>query len=308
MPNVPDIAIVIPSYEGTSLPKALESIASQRDSRVRVYVADDAGSPEIAAVAADYESRLDIRHTRFDTNLGQGSMVAHLRRSLDLVKDEEWVLFLSEDNELGEGALKRLRRCIRWNSGYDVFHWNTDIIDAAGNVVRETRKYPLKATAGRLFKEVFLNGAVAPLSAFVFRTAVLKDKFVTDDQAWRLELATILNAAKEKGVRTIRGARFRWREKAPGTAVPASRSDLAAQSAVRFFLWSETFFGEDYPIGTSDRLELYAKSVAGLYPSYTAEDLKDVMYSFAAVDGPIRKMKAASALKAALKEREEALK
>lgn len=307
MLQAPDLAIIVPAYEGTSLPKALESIAAQKDTRTRVYVADDAGSPEIAAVVADYESRLDIRHHRFDANMGQASMVHHLRRCLELAKEEEWVMFLSEDNELGEDALKRLRRCIRWNSGFDVFHWDTDVIDAAGNVLRETRGYPRKVSSGKLFKEIFVKEAVAPLSSFVFRRSVLAEKYVSDDEAWRMELATILNAAGEKGVRTVRGARLRWREKAPGTALPASRQDRAAQSAIRFFLWSESFFGEDYPIGVSDRMELFAGSVAGLYPSYTADDLKTVMYSFTVVDGALRKMKAASALKSALKQREESL-
>ena len=57
----------------------------------------------------------------------------------------------------------------------------------------------------------------------------------------------------------------------------------------------------------SDRLALFAGELARLYPSFTPDELKEDLNSFACVNGPIRRLKASSALKAALKARQEAL-
>ena len=80
------------------------------------------------------------------------------------------------------------------------------------------------------------------------------------------------------------------------------------RSRLAFFRWSEKYFGDEYPLGVSDRLALFAGELAKLYPSYTQEELKEDLGTFAVVNGPIRRMKAASALKAALKARQESLK
>ena len=54
-------------------------------------------------------------------------------------------------------------------------------------------------------------------------------------------------------------------------------------------------------------MALFAKEVARLYPAQTAEELKELMNSFQVSQGPVRKMRAASALKNALKERQKDL-
>ena len=50
-----------------------------------------------------------------------------------------------------------------------------------------------------------------------------------------------------------------------------------------------------------------ATELARLYPSFSPDALKENMNTFAVVNGPIRRMRASSALKSALKARQEAL-
>lgn len=306
MEKIPDIAIVIPAFDAVNLHKTLESIVLQADSGVRVYVADDASPADIASIVADFEPRLDIRHHRFEENMGQKSMLRHLRRCIDLV-GEEWTVVLSDDNELAPKALRRLRRAMGKRKEFDVYHWDTDIIDTDGNLVRKTRRYPRKTTSGKLFKDIYLNDAVAPLSSFVFRTVVLKEKYVEDAEAWRMDLATILSCAAMSGIRTVWRGTVLWREKAAGTSMRIDMDEKVALSSVRLFRWSEFFFGENYPLGTSDRLYFYAEALAALYPTYTKEELKEMMGEFGFVSGTVRKMRASSALKSAIKDREAAL-
>jgi hypothetical protein len=68
--------------------------------------------------------------------------------------------------------------------------------------------------------------------------------------------------------------------------------------------WTEDFFGDDdYPLSVGDQLQFFATEVVKLYPSYSVDDLKGMMNGFQVAQGPVRKMRALSALKSALKQR-----
>ena len=115
----------------------------------------------------------------------------------------------------------------------------------------------------------------------------------------------LLAAAKKTGVRTARRERIGYTAPAPSTDPSVVEKEVRARLA--FYRWSERYFGEEYPLGVSDRLALFAGELARLYPSFTADELKEDLNTFACVNGPIRRLKASSALKAALKARQEAL-
>ncbi len=117
--------------------------------------------------------------------------------------------------------------------------------------------------------------------------------------------ALLLAAAKKTGIRTARRERIGYTTSAPATDPSVVEKEVRARLA--FYRWSERYFGEEYPLGVSDRLALFAGELARLYPSFTPDELKEDLNSFACVNGPIRRLKASSALKAALKARQEAL-
>ena len=157
-----------------------------------------------------------------------------------------------------------------------------------------------------LFRRVFREGDVAPISSFVIRAQVLREAFAADPDAAGMDLAVILSAARKTGIRSARWERISYNAPAPVDDPAWVEKDVRARLA--FFRWSEGFFGEeDYPLDTGERLTLYANELARLYPSFTYEELKADLNSFAVVSGPFRKMRAASVLKAALKARQESL-
>ena len=146
----------------------------------------------------------------------------------------------------------------------------------------------------------------APISSFVFRAKALREAFEADSEAAGMAHALLLAAAKKTGVRTARRERIGYTAPAPSTDPSVVEKEVRARLA--FFRWSERYFGDDYPLGVSDRLALFAGELARLYPSFTPDELKEDLNTFACVNGPIRRMKASSALKAALKARQESLK
>lgn len=210
----------------------------------------------------------------------------------DFFPQAPWTLILRTDVTLGPKALARMRECIEDHPGYDVFHWNLQ---------KELSQFPVKLSGSRLFKEVVFKETPAPLSSFVFRTEALKERIGADPSIAAMPLATVLTMAGEAGVRTARWEHCTWTAPAPEARAQGIRERLA------LLHWTERHYEGDYPLDSGDRLEMVAATVARLYPEVDAEGLKEEMLSFAVSSGPIRKMRANSALKNALQRRQEAL-
>ena len=184
------------------------------------------------------------------------------------------------------------------------FPISVETVDPAGQPL-SNRKWRLKTRPDRIFTRVFVDKDEAPLSSFVFRARTLREAFAVDSEAAGMGLAVILTAAKKTGVRTVRWERVGFAAPAPTTDPALVEKEVRARLA--FFRWSERFFGDDYPLEVGERLTLFATELARLYPSFSPDTLKEDMNTFAVVNGPIRRMRASSALKSALKARQEAL-
>ena len=118
-------------------------------------------------------------------------------------------------------------------------------------------------------------------------------------------LPTLLACASEKGLRNI------WRQTLDWTAPVLPEGPAEEEKRIRerleFIRWTETFYGEEYPLGNAERIKLLSTILARLYPSCSEEELKEMMQSFQAASGMVRKMRALSALKSALKDRGQQL-
>ena len=285
------ITFVIPARTLDTLHRILSMLSIQKDTGFRAVIVDLAGSEAVRSVVPDFEPSFPVSVVTVE-QAGQPLW----KCCLDAVPDAEWVGFLLPGVEFTETSVKRMRRCIDDHDTYDVFHWN---------LAEPNRKWGLRTRGDRIFTNIFVDGGAAPLSSFVFRAQALRDAFAADPEAAGMANAVILAAAKNTGVRSAR------RERIGYTPRPASTDPSIIEKEVRsrlaFFRWSERFYGEEYPIGVGDRLDLFATELARLYPSFTPEELKEDLNTFATVNGPVRRLRAASALKSALKARQETL-
>jgi hypothetical protein len=287
-----EITFVIPARNLDALHRTLSMLSFQKGGRLRAVVVDLAGSEAVRSVIPDFENHFPVSAISVE-QAGQPLW----KCCLDAVPEAEWVCFLTPGVDLNETSVKRMCRCIDGHDGYDVFHWN---------LAEPNKKWRLRTRPDRIFTTVFVDGGAAPLSSFVFRARALRDAFEADSEAAGMGHALILAAAKNTGVRSVRWERVGYTAPTPST--DPSLLEKEVRSRLAFFRWSERFFGEDYPLGVGDRLALFAGELARLYPSFTAEELKEDLNTFAVVNGPIRRMKASSALKSALKARQESLK
>lgn len=285
------ITFVIPARNLDSLHRLLSMLSFQKDNGFRAVIVDMAGSEAVRALVPDFESRFPLSVVTVE-QAGQPLW----KGCLDAAPDAEWVCFLTPGVDFTELSVKRMRRCIDGHGSYDAFHWN---------LAEPNRKWRLRTRPDRIFTNVFVDGGVAPLSSFVFRAQALRDAFEADPEAAGMGHAVLLAAAKKTGVRSVRRERIAYTASEPATDPAVVEKEV--RSRLAFYRWSEKYFGDDYPLGVSDRLALFAGELARLYPSFTPEELKEDLGTFAVVSGPIRRLKAASALKAALKARQESL-
>lgn len=192
--------------------------------------------------------------------------------------------------------VRRILRTTRRHPDFAVYHVN----------VKGAKDFPRKADTRKLFRLTILENTPAPLSSFVFRTDVLREKAVPKADGTLEILPTVLNCAQETPVRNVWRQQLEW-EPVSGPDTPAARI-AAVQATLDLYRWTESFYGDDdYPLSVGDQLKLFATEVAKLYPSFTEEELKEIMAGFQVSQGPVRKLRAASAIKTALKEREQEL-
>ena len=165
------------------------------------------------------------------------------------------------------------------------------------------KTFPKKADAKKIFKLTQVDNLDAPLSSFVFQSSALRDKAVTKADGSLDPLPTVLCCAP---ARTVSGLELPW------TAADNGKDPAVVEKSVHTQLemlrWTEGFFGDDdYPLSVGDQLKLICHELARLYPSYTADELKEKLYGFEVTQKPIRKLRASCALKKAIKEREKSL-
>lgn len=234
--------------------------------------------PEEDHLVADYEGKITVAHGRLQ----------------DVA--EELVCLLEPGAVPDKDFVRRVLRTSRRHPGFGVYHVNPV----------EGEAWPRKIKAAKLFSRHIQEGLSAPLSSFVFATATLKEKAVFLPDSSLDVLATVMACAADKPVRNVWRQTLAYPSVAPASG--PSEEEKAVRKRLEFYRWSESFFGEDnYPISTGERLEMIAAELAKLYPSHTADELREEFKGFQAAQGPIRKVRAAGALKSALKARQQAL-
>lgn len=117
------LAIIIPYYKLAFFDATLHSLANQTDKRFKVYIGDDASEENPAILLGKYGENFEYEYTRFNNNLGRNSLVKHWERCMALVKNEEWLIILGDDDVLGENCISD-------------FYKNLDKIKKTSNVVR----------------------------------------------------------------------------------------------------------------------------------------------------------------------------
>lgn len=231
-----ELAIVIPAYRTRFLQAALTSLAAQTDQAFTVYVGDDASPDDVQALCAAWADKLDLRYTRFDTNVGGQDLVAQWTRCIAL-SHEPWVWLFSDDDELEPGCVQAWREATGRQPQADLFHFDVLRIDAQGQPLHDEPAFPARLSSRGFLQSRLLFKLASYAPDYVFRRSALQavGGFQTFPLAWCSDDATWVKlAALGGGVQAVRGPRVRWR--LSGSNISSQTNVHLAQAKIEAWL------------------------------------------------------------------------
>lgn len=208
------LAIVIPAYKYQYLEAALTSISKQTDKNFTVYIGDDNSPHNLFEIVTRFTDKINIVYHKYDTNAGSIDLTDHWNRCIFMTKDEEWIWLFSDDDLMDENCVSRFNEALTTtNSAYDLYRFNTQIINADGEVIAKNQPHPQVETSLQFaFDRLKLNrNSYVVEYIFSKQRFIETGKFVSFPLAWSSDEATWVNIGFEKGIFTISDAYVYWR-------------------------------------------------------------------------------------------------
>jgi glycosyltransferase involved in cell wall biosynthesis len=209
----PLLSIVIPAYRGRFLAEALESVARAADADTEVVVGDDASPDDIRGIAEPYQSRLNLRYHRFDTNLGGRSLTRQWDRCVALSRGQ-WVLLLGDDDLIDPHYVRAFRETLAATDGrFDVYRFDTRWIDANGAVIRSGDSHPDVQRWDEYLLARFRSQSYTFTCDNVFARSAYDRAggFVDFPLAWCADDASWIAFGARTGFKKVHGALASWR-------------------------------------------------------------------------------------------------
>jgi len=237
-----ELAIVIPAYKSKYLKETFSSIAAQTDKRFRVYVGDDASPDPIEDVVREsglYPNQLVYK--RFQENLGSKSLVAHWRRCIEL-STEPWVWLFSDDDLMSPGCIASFYRALEETSSrYDLYRFNTAIIDEKGEIVDLNPPHPRWEPWYQFAYFLFKNYRLGNQQELIFKRSAFDavGGFQEFPLAWWSDIAFVITCGTRHGIYTIENERIFMRKS--GDNISSIRDEtiyrLKLYAMASFFEW-----------------------------------------------------------------------
>jgi glycosyltransferase involved in cell wall biosynthesis len=188
------LAIVIPYYNIAFLEQTLTSLQFQTDQRFNVYIGDDASPDNPTEIISNFQTDLNINYVRFDENLGGFSLVKQWERCIDLIKDEQWIMILGDDDVLGSHCIAEFYKNLEMieNQKINLIRFASAYSDKSGERISNVYKHPMIEKATNAYFNHFTGISRSSLSEHVFRRSAYEEKRFTDfplawhsdDKAW----------------------------------------------------------------------------------------------------------------------------
>ena len=242
------LAIIIPAYKSAFLRESLDSLVKQTCQDFNVYIGDDNSPENISEIATIYESKLNVSYHKFSDNIGAKNLVRHWNRCLNLVRGETWVWIFSDDDILDDRCVEVFYETInKDNEIYDVYRFNTRVINDQSVVIAETNESPEHESAEEMALALLCGERGNSMPDHIFRlSAVIKNNgFFYTEFAQAADWASSILFGKSTGIRTMGGPKVNWRIgqfNISGSA-PLNRH-IMIQGHLRFLEWVYFFLME----------------------------------------------------------------
>ena len=219
-----------------------------------------------------YTNRIDVIYKKFDENLGSKDLVAQWERCIDLTKDEEWLWMFSDDDIMDMHCVEEFYAVLgKQNS--DVYHFNINIIDSCGSLIRKCAEYPSYISVLEFFSFLFASKIDARMPEFIFnkKRFLENGRFPKFELALRTDTAAVMINAFQHGIRTIPNSLISWRLSSENVSAPKCGMLMLrkTRATILFFCWTKDLFKNNnklYPLSLMVRLKiLFLEFVYPLY-------------------------------------------
>lgn len=211
------LAIVIPAYKASYFRQVLDSISNQTCKNFVLYIGDDCSPYNLDEIVEDYKEYIPIVYKHFDENLGGKNLVDHWNRCIDMVRNEDYIWFFSDDDKMERNCVADFYQALINVGEKDLFHFNVQVIDEKNRVIDpvayKKRPFPIYMTQtdyikGRLNFQ--LNSFVVE---YIFKKERFEEvgRFQKFDLAWGTDDATWMKMAARNGIHTIETSKVFWR-------------------------------------------------------------------------------------------------
>ncbi|MDB5132561.1 MAG: glycosyl transferase family 2 [Mucilaginibacter sp.] len=235
-----ELAIVIPVYKKQYLEATLLSVSNQSDKNFSVYIGDDNSPDDIYGVVKQFEEDLKISYKKFNHNLGSGNLTQHWERCVDMARNERWIWLFSDDDLMDENCVSMFRHALAsTNSKYDVYRFNSRIINHDGAVVQNNTLHPPIEDACQfaISRLELQRNSYAVEYIFSKQKYISSGKFVSFPLAWSSDDATWINIGSDRGIFTIPDAFVYWRYSFTNISASQKLVKEKIEASLQYLVW-----------------------------------------------------------------------
>lgn len=188
------LAIVIPYFKIKFFDQCLRSLNDQSNKNFTVYIGDDSSDNEPSDIIKQYQNTLNIKYTRFSTNLGNQYLTRQWDRCIELTESEEWIMVLGDDDVLDSKVVEEFYNNINTvnTAQIKVIRFASQLIDEIDNITSKVYFNPQFEKAATSYIRTLEGNGRSTLSEHVFTRSTYEKHgfknfpvaFGSDNVAW----------------------------------------------------------------------------------------------------------------------------
>lgn len=208
-----NLAIVIPAFKSLFIKKTLISLENQTNKNFIIYIGDDNSPEDIKSICDNFKDKLNIQYTRFTDNYGARNLVDQWNRCIALINNEEWIWLFSDDDVADAKCIETFYLTLKQTKEkYDVYRFNTRVIDDHDTLICETPESPYIDTSENMAYWILMSKRGNTMPDLIFsRNIYEKYGLVKTDYAQGADWATSILFSLENGICTIPNCKVNWR-------------------------------------------------------------------------------------------------
>jgi len=237
-----NLAVVIPFYKASYFETLLEALVAQTNQNFNVYIGNDCSPSNPYPMIKQYNGKLNIIYRNFDDRLGHISLTKQWDRCVEMVKDEEWVWVLPDDDVPSNNVVEEFYQALNLEKKYQikVFRFPISLIDHNGNITKEMNyNDPVVETNLEFYQRVVRGKAVASLGDNIFHKRSLLENggFVNFLKAWGSDHATILQVSAGGLIYFLSNARLYFRMSGENISSDSKDGVIKLNARIMFAKW-----------------------------------------------------------------------